>query len=42
VKVLLDGIHEQSVLGNTESLLIHIRRQTDLLRNSSNRKMPCG
>jgi hypothetical protein len=31
VKVLLARIHEQSVLGNTESLLIHIRRQADRL-----------
>lgn len=29
VKVLLARIHEQSVLGNTESILIHIRRQAD-------------
>jgi photoactive yellow protein len=27
VKVLLARIHEQSVLGNTESILIHMRRQ---------------
>ena len=31
VKVLLARIHEQSVLGNTESLLVHIRRQADRL-----------
>lgn len=29
VKVLLARIHEQSVLGSTESILIHIRRQAD-------------
>jgi photoactive yellow protein len=29
VKVLLARIHEQSVLGNTESVLIHIRLQAD-------------
>lgn len=29
VKVLLARIHEQSVLCNTESILIHIRRQAD-------------
>ena len=27
VKVLLARIHEQSIMGNTESILIHIRRQ---------------
>jgi hypothetical protein len=31
VKVLLARIHEQSVLGNAESVLIHIRRQADRL-----------
>jgi photoactive yellow protein len=29
VKVLLARIHEQSILCNTESILIHIRRQAD-------------
>jgi photoactive yellow protein len=29
VKVLLARIHEQSALGNTEAVLIHIRRQAD-------------
>ncbi len=31
VKVLLARIHEQSVLGNPESILIHIRRQANRL-----------
>jgi hypothetical protein len=31
VKVLLARIHEQSVLGSTESILIHIRQQADRL-----------
>ncbi|HEY0323902.1 MAG TPA: PAS domain-containing protein [Pyrinomonadaceae bacterium] len=29
VKVLLARIHEQSLLGNTESILVHVRLQAD-------------